>query len=55
MSSDRPDDLLATVAEPVDDSPPLRFEEIGDEAVVTVGGTEELLRCDPSAVVEATR
>lgn len=54
--TDRPKDVLATIGEPpADDSPTVRIEEVDGRAVATVDGTDEILRCDPSAVVEATR
>ncbi len=54
--TDRPKDLLATTGEPApDDSPPVRIEEVDGRAVATVEGTDEILRCDPSAVVEPER
>ncbi|WP_256558496.1 hypothetical protein [Haloarcula marina] len=34
---------------------PLRFETVGGEAVVSVGGVDVLARCDPSAVVAVRR
>jgi hypothetical protein len=37
------------------DTPPLRFEEVDGRLLVTEGGTDEVLRCDPSAVVEPVR
>lgn len=56
MTEDRPKDLLATIDEPApDDSAPVRIEEVGGRAVAPVEGTDEILQCDPSAVVEPER
>ncbi|AAV45604.1 unknown [Haloarcula marismortui ATCC 43049] len=40
---------------PSDDAPPLRFEKVDGRLLVTVDGTDEVLRADPSAAVEPPR